>query len=56
MNLKKIYIRMCAAATGLNLGIIVYAIAYNVWDLIPLGVLNMLLLLPAFFMKQDQEG
>lgn len=55
MGLKKIYVRICAAATGLNLGIIMYGIGRDLWELIPLGVLNILLLLPAFFMEEDQD-
>lgn len=55
MDLKKIYIHICAAATGLNIGIIVYGLVSSNIQLIPLGLLNILLLIPAFFMKEDKE-
>lgn len=50
-----IYMRMCAAAIGINLGLICYSILDERLDLLPLAIINILLLGTGFFIRQHKE-
>jgi len=53
--LRKIYIRLCAIGIGLNIGMLIFSVSYSEYTLIPLSIVNIILLLPAFFFKEERE-
>jgi hypothetical protein len=40
---------------GLNIGMLIFSILFNEYTLIPLSVVNIVLLLPAFLFKEERE-
>jgi hypothetical protein len=53
--LCKVYMRLCAIAIGINIGLICYSLFHQRLELLPLAIVNLLLLSGAFFIKQPKE-
>ena len=43
-KIKRIWTKICVAAIGINIGVMIYGLLVSQYDLIPLSILNCLLL------------
>ena len=54
-KIKQLWIKICIAAIGINLGLLIYSLLFSKYDLIPLHILNCLLLSTVFLIPNQQD-
>jgi len=55
-KLKELWIKVCVAAIGINVGTIIYALLVSRYDLVPLCVINCLLLSTIFLVPEPHDS
>ena len=54
-TIKELWTKVCVAAIGINIGLLVYALLLSKYDLIPLSIINCLLLSTIFLVPDPQD-
>ena len=54
-QIKALWIKVCVAAIGVNLGMVIYALLLSKYDLIPLSIVNCLLLSTIFLVPEPHD-
>jgi len=54
--IKKIWIKVCVAAIGINIGLFIYALLLSKYDLMPLAIVNCLLLSTIFLVPDPHDN
>ena len=55
-KIKRIWTKICVAAIGINIGVMVYGLLVSQYDLIPLSILNCLLLSTIFLVPEPHDN
>lgn len=54
-QIKVLWTKVCVAAIGVNLGMVIYALLLSKYDLIPLSIINCLLLSTIFLVPEPHD-
>ncbi len=55
-KIKQLWTKICVAAIGINIGVIVYGLLFSRYDIIPLHILNCLLLSTIFLVPDPHDN
>ncbi len=55
-KIKRIWTKICVAAIGINIGVMIYGLLVSQYDLIPLSILNCLLLSTIFLVPEPHDN
>ena len=55
-KIKQLWTKICVAAIGINIGVIIYGLIFSRYDIIPLHILNCLLLSTIFLVPDPHDN